>query len=114
MRRPPLENVLHLVDVEAADAEPCPVTRRLTGAVAPNEDVGALENTCLPHRDLGGRPHLLGRRAVDLDLPREPPLFHELLERDRSREADWTLRVVLAAVERLLRAAERVVFDDDA
>src|SRR5438552_2258394 len=108
------ERVLNRVDVEAADAEPGPVATGFHGRVAAHEDVGALEDTGLPHDVLRRWIDLFGGRTVHDHTPRYAGLSHVFDERAGGSEHDGTLRVVLIAMEIALRAAQRVVLGDQA
>ena len=83
--------------------------------VAADDDVGAVERLRFVHHRLRGRRHhLLAGRAVDNDAAWRLRPREVLGHRDRRRHADRSLRAVLIAVERALRAAQRVVLEDDA
>ena len=60
-----------------------------------------------------GRHHFFARRAVDDDAARRVRARQVLGHRNCRRHADRPLCAVLVAVKRSLRAAQRVVFEND-
>lgn len=81
--------------------------------MAADDHVDAVENAGLEHIRLGyGRHHFLAGRAEDDDAAGRMRAVQVLGHGDGGGHSDRALRVVLVAVERALRAAQRVVFED--
>src|SRR5579871_276368 len=115
MRRRAAENVFHAVDVHAAGSESRRGTPRRGTRVAAHQNVGAREHARLVHqRFCVRRHHFFAGRADDnhiTGLFRPRQVFGD---RDRRRDSHGTLRTVLIAVKRALRAAQRVVLENHA
>ena len=81
--------------------------------MAPDNDVGAVEDVGLVHNRLRiGRHYLLAWRSVDNDAARRMCQRETFGHSDSGRHANRPLGAVLVAVKRALGAAQRVVLDD--
>src|SRR6185503_4225846 len=114
MRRSTAKDVLHLVDVETAHAEPRAGAAGAAAAMAAHENVGAAKDTGFLHDRLRRRSNFFGWGAEDLHPPRHALLGHEVHHGACGGDRDGRLRVMLVAVEGALRAAEGIVLADEA